>query len=90
MQFHDFHDPPSDKTLIFIQPRRTAGNASHAILQEEFGPQNIFKLGYLDDFLFTYEDFLKDAQAGAHTIYMVRLKYIPKINSWYEYRADNV
>ncbi len=60
---------PDGKILIFMQHGRSAGNALCAILQEEFGDENFFKLGAYDNITKDHSDFLAAAGANRHQVY---------------------
>lgn len=58
------------KVLIFLHQLRTAGLSTWAVLQEEFGAGNVFKLGEVSkDVYHSYEDFKKAAAKDAHQVY---------------------
>lgn len=57
-------------TLIFLQHDRSGGNTVCSILQEEFGPVNVFKLGVDYGKYNTFDDFLNDTKSEKRSVYM--------------------
>lgn len=60
---------PGGHTLIFMQHGRTAGNAVCAMLQEEFGEEFLFKLGFTGESTNDHPEFLAAAKANSHHVY---------------------
>ncbi len=69
-QAETYGAPPRDKTLIFLQHGRTAGNATISVFEDEFGPSGLFKIGIRGDVTKTYQDFRKAAAADDYRLYM--------------------
>ncbi len=65
-----YGEPHCDRTIIFLQHGRTAGNATISVFEDEFGPGGLFKIGIRGDITKTYHDFRAAAAADAFRIYM--------------------
>ena len=67
--------PAAEPTLIFLQHGRTAGNATTALLLEEYGEEAVFKLGGTPPHDNTYDDFLAVADRDRRRLYAGHFAY---------------